>query len=114
LLSIRRPPSARLADRLEAGPHFIDEQLRLFPGGEVAALVGPVVVNELRISLLGPALRRLVDLIREGAYRPGDLQPPDIEEAARRNLRGVPVETRRGNRRIGQPVEGDVVEHVIR
>ena len=112
--SARHPRSDRLAQRLERGPQLRREELRLLPGGEMSALRKLVVVDELGIGLLGPALRRLVDLVREGADGDRDLDAPDVEEAARGDLRVVPVEARRGDRRVRQPVERDVVEDVVR
>ena len=79
----------------------------------MAALGEPVVVDELGIRLLRPALRRLVDLVGEGAHGDRDLDAPRIEEAARRKMRVVPVEARRGDRGVRQPVERDVVEDVV-
>src|SRR5215470_15990797 len=54
-----------LAQRLERCPELLAEDLRLFPGGEVAAPAGLVEVDEVGVNLLGPALRRLDDLARE-------------------------------------------------
>src|SRR5579862_7473552 len=107
--------------RVPLGPHgaegrakFDREGRWLLPSGEVSAFVGPIVVNELRIGLLGPALRRLVNLIGESADGDGDLQAPDVKEAALRNPRGVPVKTRRGDCRVREPIDRDIVEHVVR
>ena len=105
--------SDRLRSGLKAALQLGGEGHRLLPGGEVAALGKPVVVDELRIGLLGPALRRLVDLVGEGADGDRDLDAPRIEEAARREMRIVPIEPRRGDRGVGQPVQRDVVEDVV-
>jgi hypothetical protein len=44
----------------------------LFPGGEVAASVEPVVVDEVvRVGALGPAAGRLVQLVGEHAEANG-------------------------------------------
>src|SRR5262245_39253007 len=54
-----------LAQRLEGCSELLSEQLGFFPGGEVAAPVGLVEVNEIGVDLLGPAARRLDDFTRE-------------------------------------------------
>src|SRR5690242_2199986 len=47
------PRSAQGAERV---PHLAGEQVRLFPGGEVAAPVEPLVVQEVAgVGPLGPA-----------------------------------------------------------
>src|SRR6478736_6550620 len=58
----RRVLVSGLAQGLERLPDLLGEQLRLFPGGEVAAPGGLVEVNEVGVDLLGPAARSLVDL----------------------------------------------------
>src|SRR5262245_65647571 len=70
----RQPPAASdlLAQRLERRPQFGREQRRLFPGSEMAAPRKPVVVDEFWIGLLGPALRRMVDLVSERTYSQRD------------------------------------------
>src|SRR5437660_4425911 len=100
------------AKRSERCAQLVHEELGLLPSREMAALVEPVVVNELRISPLCPAPRGGIDLVREGAHGDRDLDAPRIEEASARDLLGVPVEARRRDRGICQPVERDVVEDV--
>ena len=56
------------AQRPEARADLFREDLRLFPGREVAALVGLVVIDEVVIGPLGPAPRGLIALAGEGAY----------------------------------------------
>ena len=68
------------AQRLERRPHLLDEEVGLFPGGEVTALGSLVVVNQLGISLLRPALRRCVDLVGIGGDGDRDLDPPHVEK----------------------------------
>src|SRR5207253_5442517 len=58
--------------RLETGAELRHERLRLLPRGEVATLVDPVVMNELGIGFLGPALRHLVKLVRTRGHCGGD------------------------------------------
>src|ERR1700755_3454832 len=73
----RRPPAfwLHLSNRLERRPQFAHECVRLFPGGEMAALRQAVVVDELGKRLLGPAPGRRVDLVGKGAdgHRDGDV-----------------------------------------
>ena len=59
----------------EAFAEFLAEQRRLFPGGEMAALVEPVIVDELWIRLLRPAPRGGVDLLGKGAHRGRERNP---------------------------------------
>jgi hypothetical protein len=54
-----------LAQLAERCPDLGREQLGLFPDGEVAALVDLVEVDEVGVDLLGPAARRLDDLVGE-------------------------------------------------
>src|SRR5919112_2094205 len=68
-----------LAKRPECGPHLRCEELRLFPGGEVAAPVGLVEVGEVGVRLLGPAARGPPDL-------PGERGEPDRDRNFRRSL----------------------------
>src|SRR5215831_7344345 len=107
------PCRLRFAKRFERRPHLRGEELGLFPGGEVAAFGHLVVVDQLRIGLLCPAPRRLIKLIGEGAHGDRNLDAPGVEEASRGMVRVVPVEARRGDRGVGQPVERDVVEDVV-
>src|SRR5215469_17776745 len=70
LSSRRRRSSPRLAcghlaERPEARADFCGEQLRLLPGGEVAAPVGLVEVDDVGVELLDPAARGPEDLARE-------------------------------------------------
>ena len=105
----RRPP-CRLPQGAEGRPELLREQLGLFPGGEVAASVEPVVVDEVvRVGALGPAPGSLVQLVGEHAdgERYGD--GLGIEEA--RVV--LPIEASRGDPGVGQPIEGDVVEEVV-
>ena len=97
------------AQRVEARAKLVREGLRLLPGGEMAALGQPVVVDQLGIGLLGPALRRGVDLVRKGADRRRQRDALGREEGEL----ALPVEPRRRDRRVGQPVERDVVEDVV-
>lgn len=72
------------------------------------ALAELVVVDELAVGLLGPALRRLVDLVGEGADCDGDLKAPDVKEATLRDPSRVPVEARRAGR-WGDEFQGNII-----
>src|SRR5690242_19208735 len=49
----------------ERGAHFLAEDLRLFPGGEVASLGSLVAVHDVRIEGLDPTARRTEDFAGE-------------------------------------------------
>src|SRR3954453_5731369 len=67
------------------------------------------VIDELGIRLLGPAARGLVLFAGEYAHRDWDRDAFGVEKAAF----VFPVETRRGERRIREPVERNVVENLV-
>src|SRR5689334_14428906 len=101
------PPTGLSAQLPEGSAQFLGEQLRLLPGGEVAAAVDLVPVDEVAEGSLAPAARCAVDLGGEDGH--GDRHPRDrygVERAAAR-LRPLPVRT--GGRRtgVGEPVERD-------
>src|SRR6185295_8605564 len=93
-------------ERLERLAKLRREEVGLFPRREVSALRKPVVVDELGIRLLGPALGSLIELLGERAHRRRDL---DVLRSEEREL-ALPIETGRRDCRLRQPVEGDVVE----
>src|SRR5215472_7558143 len=99
-------PSAQCA---EARADLFGEELRLFPGGEVAALVDLVVVDEVGVGPFGPAARRLILLVGEDARGHRDGHALGVEEATLI----FPVQTRRGDPGVRQPVERDVVEDLL-
>ena len=101
--------SSRLTHRRERRTDLPREEPRLFPGREVPALVERVVVDQLRVGTLGPAARCLILLAGEHADRHGHRNPLGVEEAAL----VFPIEARRRDARVGQPVERDVVEHLV-
>src|SRR5258708_3335270 len=107
--SLRDPFGSQSPQRLERRAEVPHEELRLLPLREVAALVVPVVEDELGIGLLRPALRGLIELLREGAHarRNGDVLRREEREMA------LPVETGRRDGRVREPVERDVVEDVV-
>ncbi len=74
----------------------------------------PVVVDEFGVRALCPTTRRLVDLIGERAHGNWDLDASDVEETSSgRDLCSVPIEARRRDRSVRQPVKRDVVENVV-
>src|SRR4030095_14227702 len=116
-----RPPSptyvcltAELAKGPERRPDLLREQLGFFPGGEVAALVGLVEVDQVGVRLLDPAARGREDLAREGgeADRDRDLRG-SLASGAGGGLSALPVRPGRRRPGAGQPVQADVVEDVV-
>src|SRR4029450_13744629 len=101
-----------LPKRPERVSQFARKEFRLFPGGEVAALVDLVEVGEVWVDLLGPMTGGPEDLVREnreghwerefGALPPGRAALFD-------SLCVLPVEAARRGGRVGQPVKRDVV-----
>src|SRR5690242_631513 len=74
-------PGASSAQCAERRADLFSEELRLFPGGEVAALVDLVVVDEVGVGPFGPASRRLILLVREDARGHRDGHALGVEEA---------------------------------
>src|SRR5215470_14920646 len=71
----------RSAQCAERRADLFGEELRLFPGGEVAALGDLVVVDEVGIGPFGPAARRFVLLAREDARGHRNGHALGVEEA---------------------------------
>src|SRR5262245_15467581 len=105
--------SGSSAQRSQARANLLRKELRLFPGSEVAALVELVVVNELGIRSLHPASRGWIKLIRKDADGNRDGDAFDTEKAEIPASEPLPVEPGRGNPRIRQPGQRDVVEDVV-
>jgi len=81
VVAMTRHGRSRSAQGSERDAQLFGEQLWLFPGGEVAASVEPVVVDEVvRVGTLGPAARRLVQLVGEHADGEGDRDRLGVEE----------------------------------
>jgi hypothetical protein len=101
-----------LAEGLEGGAEFLGEELGLFPGGEVAAAVQAVVVDEVgRVGAFGPAAGGLIQLVGEHADGDGD---GDGDGFGVKEPGGVlPIQAGGGDPGVGQPVQGDVVQQVV-
>src|SRR5215203_2533666 len=98
-----------LAQRSQASANLFHEELRLLPCRKVPTLVELVVMDEVRIGLLCPTPRHLIEIVRKDAhgYRNGDALR--VEEAELVFI----IETSRRDPRVRQPVVGDVVEDVV-
>src|SRR5215510_7865650 len=108
-LCVTRRTTCLRAQRPEARANLFREDLGLLPGSEVTALVNLVVVDELGESLLRPAARSRIELVREDGHGNGDLDALGVEEPEL----VFPIQTARRNARVGQPGQRDVVEEVI-
>src|SRR3954471_20101320 len=97
------------AERSERGTNLSREKLRLLPRGEVAALVDLVVVDEFGIRPLGPTPRGLILLARKDSHRHRYGDPLGVEKATL----VFPIQTRRGDPRVRQPIKRDVVEEFV-
>src|SRR5262249_24480422 len=107
-------PPPLLPQRSQRGPQLVGEELWFLPGGEVAAPLDLVEVDEGRVDLLDPAARGLEDLAgKDGeADRDRDLCRSMTDRGGCSS--GVlPVHPHRGGPGSRQPVEGDVVEDVV-
>src|SRR3984957_5749643 len=101
--------SGRFAERSEARAELLGKELRLLPGGVVPSPFDLVEVNELRIRPLGPATWGLIILAGKRAHGRRDGDVGGVVEAEVK----LPIEASRGDRRVRQPVERDVVEDVV-
>jgi tetratricopeptide (TPR) repeat protein len=97
------------AQRSKARADLCREELRPFPGREVAACGGLVVVDEVVVGLLCPAARGLVVLAGEGGHGGRD---PDVGGVVQAGL-VFPVQAGCRDCRAGQPVQRDVVQDVV-
>ena len=115
-IHVVRPSPASLPQRAEGRPHLGGEDLRLLPGGEVAASIGLVEVGEAGVDRLDPAARRRPDLAgeRREADRDGDRRR-SLAARQRRGQCSSVLPVRPGRRRCGagQPVQRDVVEDAV-
>src|SRR5512132_1940973 len=107
------PPS--LTQGSERRPQLLREQLRLFPGSKVAALVDLVEVRDVRVARFDPAARRPPDLAWEGREGERDRRRGQGLAACGGGVGavGLPVRPGGGGAAAGQPVQRDVVEDVV-
>src|SRR5262249_62190053 len=106
---LKRLMSRRSSQRPERAAYLGREEVGLLPGREVVASVDFVVVDEIRVGLLGPAPRRLIELSREDADRSRHGCALDVEEAEL----VLPVETSRRDAGVRHPGHRDVVENFV-
>src|SRR5260370_34337676 len=93
----------------EALAQFGNEQIGLLKRGEVTTLRNLVPVEELRIGLLTPHLRRCEKVAFEDAHC-----NREIEGHSREIFRPtLVIEPRRGCSRVGHPVKSYVIQDVI-
>src|ERR1700738_3029448 len=102
-----------ITQRPEGSAQLLTEDLRLFPRGEVAALVSLVPIDEVAEGTLTPNSRWSVDLA--GKYSDRDRNLGDVHgvERSAAGLRSFPVRPRRRRPTIGQPVQGDGIKHLV-
>src|SRR5215472_17068745 len=105
---------ARLAMRPERGSELFGKQVRLFPGGEVAAPLGLMEVDDVGIELLSPGARCSEDLAGERGEADRECDYGS-SLADRESLGAGALPVRAGCRGPGtrQPVQRDVVEDVV-
>src|ERR1700722_5252068 len=94
---------------LERRANVFAKELWLFPGRKVAADVVLLVIDQFGIRFFRPALRRCIDLVRKGAHANGDSHALDVEKTELI----LPIKARRGDSRLREPVQRDVIEHVV-
>src|SRR5438445_8345572 len=100
----------------KCGSQFFREELWLFPGGKVSSPVFFVVVAEVPVGFLDPAVWGAEDLIGKDGYgdKDFDVWRCDARGCGRCSCSSaLPVGARGGGPRVGEPVEGDVVENIV-
>src|SRR5260221_1153402 len=100
------PPSAHLSEALA---QFGNEQLRLLKRGEVTTFRNLVPVEGLRIGLTPPTLRRCEKVAFKDTHSNRQIEGHSGEILGETLI----VESRRGCSGVGQPVESNVIQHVI-
>src|SRR3984893_13597840 len=100
---------AKTSKRAECGAQFLDEYAELLKGREMSAVGGFVPIEESRIDPLAPQSRRLKQFAGENAHSDRQIEP------LRRKIgrETLIVEARGGRGRVGEPIERDVVEHLV-
>ena len=107
--------SNRLPQRPERGSELGGEKLRLLPRREVTTLVDLVEVDQVTVGAPGPRLRNSIDLVRK--HRDGHRER-DLGGFLRRRTGNapsavLPVQPRRRRSAVRQPVQRDVVKHLV-
>src|SRR6266404_8050462 len=104
-----------LAQLAECIPELSSEDLRLLPSREMAALVRPVVMNQMRVGALHPAFRRLIRVLAEHADRDWKRNLIGLPDRGQCRAPAVilPIEPARRRAAVGKPVQGNVVEHIV-
>src|SRR6266403_2575029 len=99
----------RSTELREALAQLGDKQIGLLERGEVPALGDHVPVDQLRVGPLAPDLRRLERLAGEHTHGDGhvELLPREVRRKA------LEIEPRRRRPRVREPIEHDVVEHLV-
>jgi hypothetical protein len=87
--------SLLITQRPEGSAQLLTEDLRLFPRGEVAALVNLVPVDEVAEGTLGPDSWSRIDIGRKHRDRDWQLGDVDGIEWSAAGLRSFPVGARR-------------------
>src|SRR5215813_4121536 len=105
----RRPPDLDSTQRTETCAKVIHNRPRLLPRGEVTAFRMPLIVDQLGVGLFGPTPWGRTYFIREDTHDRGDGDAFRCKEGKL----VLPIETRRRNSRVRQPIERDVVENVV-
>ena len=95
--------------RTETCAKVVHDRPRLLPSGKVAAFRVPLIVDQLGVGLFGPTPRGRTYFIREHTHDRGD----DDAFRCKEGELVLPIEARRRNTRVRQPVERDVVENVV-
>src|SRR4051794_1104651 len=98
-----------LPERAEPVAQLGGVELGLLPGGEVPSAVDLVVVDQVGVRLLGPAPRRVDDVVGEDAHRHRDGDVPDSGPAGL----VFPVYARCSYPGVRQPEQRGVVEDVV-
>src|SRR5262249_907907 len=105
-----------LPKRLECGTDLVGEQLRLLPGGEMAAPFSFVEIDQAGKGLTGPRFRSSEELVlrkRSDSHRDRNLVGLLRSCTNEVYIAVFPVEPRRRGRRVGQPVQRQVVQYLI-
>jgi hypothetical protein len=97
------------------GPDFLDEQVGLLPGPEVAATRGLIPVDDVGEAPLGQSSRGTGHLLWEHRAAGGHVDPvtDGVGEPRGDFVNALPVKPCRGGTGAREPVERDVVKHLL-